>query len=84
MSTNRLSTECFQQACPICGRAVRIELNLKFKTVVCNHCGGNFSASGQNAIVASSSSLPGRQGRKVDALLLKSNRLLQSGKISQC
>ena len=79
-----MSTRYFQQACPICGRTVRIEQKLKFKTVVCSHCGGNFCASGKNEIVASSSSLPGRQGRKVDALLLKSDRLLQSGEVSQC
>ena len=79
-----MSTKYFQQACPICGRTLRIGHSLKFETVVCNHCGGNFSASGSNAIVTSKTSLPGRQGKKVDALILKVDRLLQSGKVSQC
>ena len=74
----------FQQACPICGRTVRIEKRLRFTIVVCQHCGGDFPANGQSGVVHRNTILPMSQAEKIDALLWKSERALRSGKISHC
>ncbi|HBK72930.1 MAG TPA: hypothetical protein DDZ24_01815 [Planctomycetaceae bacterium] len=79
-----MNTRDFQQSCPVCGRLVRIDKSLKFTTVVCQHCGGNFSATGEELVVTTTEKLPGARGRKIDALLCKSDRLLCSKKLSFC
>ena len=79
-----MNTRYFQQSCPVCGRLVRIDNTLKFTVVVCQHCGGNFSATGENLVVTTSKKLPGTRGKKIDALLYKSDRLLGSKKLSHC
>ncbi len=79
-----MNTRYFQQSCPVCGRRVRIENNLKFTTVICQHCGGNFAATGVSTVATNSKMLPGRRGRKIDELLCKSDRLLCSEKLSHC
>ncbi len=79
-----MNTRYFQQSCPVCGRLVRIDKNLKFTTVVCQHCGGNFSATGEKLIGPTFKKLPGERGRRIDALLCESDRLLCSKKLSHC
>ena len=74
----------FQQNCPICGRPVKMKKKLKFMMVVCNHCGGNFKASGRSEGARVNTILPVSQGEKIDALLRKSDRVLRLGKIGQC
>lgn len=36
------------QSCPVCGRALRINVNLIGSRVYCQHCGGGFVASGDD------------------------------------
>lgn len=79
-----MNTQYFQQSCPVCGRLVRIDKNLKFTTVVCQHCGGDFPATGEKPVYTTSKKLPGTRGRKIDALLCESDRLLGSNKLSHC
>jgi hypothetical protein len=74
----------FQQACPICGRTVRIEKSLRFSPVVCQHCGGDFPANDQCRVVHSNTILPVSQAEKIDALLWKSDQALRLGKVSHC
>ena len=74
----------FQQACPICGRTVRIEKSLRFSPVVCQHCGGDFPANDQSRVVHSNTILPVSQAEKIDALLWKSDQALRLGKVSHC
>jgi len=40
----RSSELCFNQACPVCGRRLRIRLQLLGRRVYCQHCGGGFTA----------------------------------------
>ena len=61
-----------------------MEEDLKFMTVVCNHCGGKFKASGRSEVALGNTILPVSQGEKIDALLRKSERVLRLGKIGQC
>lgn len=35
----------FHQGCPVCGRTLRIGVNLLGSRVYCQHCGGGFRAS---------------------------------------
>lgn len=35
---------CFNQSCPVCGRRLRIRLQLLGRRVYCQHCGGGFQA----------------------------------------
>ena len=39
----------FYQACPVCGRSLRINAQLLGSRVYCDHCGGGFVASGDIA-----------------------------------
>lgn len=34
----------FNQSCPVCGRTVRIRVQLLGRRVYCQHCGGGFTA----------------------------------------
>jgi len=34
----------FQQDCPVCGRILKVRVSYLGKQVVCQHCGGNFTA----------------------------------------
>ena len=79
-----MSKRYFQQSCPVCGRLVRIDKHLKFETVVCQHCGGNFTATDKPITISRSDELPGRQGRRIGRLLMKSEQLLRSAKASDC
>lgn len=74
----------FQQACPICGRTVRIEKRLRFSAVVCQHCGGDFHANDQSRVVQSNTILPMSQAEKIDVLLWKSDQAIRLGKVSHC
>lgn len=74
----------FQQACPICGRTVRIDKSLRSSPVVCQHCGGDFPADDQSRVVHSNTILPVSQAEKIDALLWKSDQALRLGKVSHC
>ena len=79
-----MSKRYFQQSCPVCGRLVRVEKHLKFETVVCQHCGGNFTATDKPITISRSDELPGRQGKRIGRLLRKSEQLLRSAKASDC
>ncbi len=53
-------------------------------TVVCNHCGGKFKASGRSEVARVNTILPVSQAEKIDALLWKSDQALRLGKVSHC
>ncbi len=36
---------CYHQACPVCGRNLRIRVMLLGRLVYCQHCGGGFTAT---------------------------------------
>lgn len=40
-----ISPVYFHQGCPVCGRTLRIGVNLLGSRVYCQHCGGGFQAS---------------------------------------
>lgn len=35
----------FHQACPVCGRQLRVRVSLLGQRVFCQHCGGGFTAT---------------------------------------
>ena len=74
----------FQQSCPVCGRLVRIEKSLRYQTVVCQHCGGDFTATDKPITVSGSEELPGKQGKKISRLLMRSDQLLRSARTTYC
>ena len=74
----------FQQHCPICGRTLRIESRLVGTNVVCQHCGGNFSAKVQKVRYRCDTILPVGRQTKIEALLLQGSRVIHSGKASKC
>jgi hypothetical protein len=39
------ATVHFHQACPVCGRQLRVRLSLLGQRVYCQHCGGGFVAT---------------------------------------
>lgn len=68
----------FGQACPICGRMLRISVMLLGRRVYCQHCGGGFvaadeSLAGGTAPVADRSRAC---DEAVDALLAKADAVL--------
>ncbi|NBX29757.1 hypothetical protein EBR04_04800 [bacterium] len=68
----------FGQACPICGRKLRIAVNLLGRRVYCQHCGGGFVAA--DAALRSGEPATGGAARAcdqaVDALLAKAEAVL--------
>ena len=68
----------FAQSCPICGRTLRIAVNLLGSRVYCQHCGGGFMAaddSMRSAITADSEAARACD-ETVDALLAKAEAVL--------
>ena len=69
----------FGQACPICGRKLRIAVNLLGRRVYCQHCGGGFVAADESL---RSGELPADGTSRasceqaVDALLAKAEAVL--------
>jgi len=74
----------FQQHCPICGRTLRIESRLVGTNVVCQHCGGDFSAKFQKTRYHCDTIMPFCRQTKIEALLLQGSRVIHSGKASKC
>jgi hypothetical protein len=71
-----ISPVYFHQGCPVCGRTLRIGVNLLGSRVYCQHCGGGFRASdaalgaGRDAAERPSASI-------VDELLERAELVLQ-------
>lgn len=61
----------FNQSCPVCGRTVRIRVQLLGRRVYCQHCGGGFTA-----VDASLGTGPSTHDR-VDDLLARATRALE-------
>lgn len=61
----------FNQVCPVCGRPVRIRVNLLGRRVYCQHCGGGFTA--RDPAVGSGPSTEDR----ADELLARANDRLE-------
>ncbi len=61
----------FNQSCPVCGRTVRIRVQLLGRRVYCQHCGGGFTA-----LDASLRAEPPVHDR-VDELLARASRQLE-------
>lgn len=46
----------FYQACPVCGRSIRMPVQYFGRAVTCVHCGGEFRADDHSAAVSSAQS----------------------------
>lgn len=68
----------FGQACPICGRMLRIAVNLLGSRVYCQHCGGGFMAVDESMRSGSAPVADGARAcdEAVDALLAKAEAVL--------
>ena len=68
----------FAQSCPICGRKLRIAVNLLGSRVYCQHCGGGFMAADDSMRSASAPDLHVARAcdETVDALLAKAEAVL--------
>ena len=47
----------FYQACPICGRSLRVPVQYFGRPMSCSHCGGEFHADGDDARLSRSPKL---------------------------
>ncbi|MFM8634973.1 MAG: response regulator [Planctomycetia bacterium] len=66
----------FHQSCPVCGRTLRIGVNLLGSRVYCQHCGGGFRAS--DASLSDHGAAAERPSRSiVDELLERAELVLQ-------
>ncbi|MFM7035373.1 MAG: response regulator [Planctomycetia bacterium] len=66
----------FHQSCPVCGRTLRIGVNLLGSRVYCQHCGGGFRAS--DACLSDQGAASERPSRSiVDELLERAELVLQ-------
>jgi len=68
----------FGQACPICGRKLRIAVNLLGRRVYCQHCGGGFVAADESLRLGEVSADDASRAcdQTVDALLAKAEAML--------
>lgn len=68
----------FGQACPICGRMLRIAVNLLGRRVYCQHCGGGFVAADESlrTEAASGANHSRAYDPAIDALLAKADAVL--------
>ena len=68
----------FAQSCPICGRTLRIAVNLLGSRVYCQHCGGGFMAADDSmrSAVTPDSDAARACDETVDALLAKAEAVL--------
>jgi len=68
----------FGQSCPICGRRLRIAVNLLGRRVYCQHCGGGFVAADESMRrgEVSADDAPRSCGHAVDTLLAKAEAVL--------
>lgn len=66
----------FHQSCPVCGRTLRIGVNLLGSRVFCQHCGGGFRAS--DASLSDQGTTSDRPSQSiVDELLERAELVLQ-------
>lgn len=66
----------FHQGCPVCGRTLRIGVNLLGSRVYCQHCGGGFRAS--DASLTDAGDVADRPAMSVvDELLERADLILQ-------
>lgn len=68
----------FGQSCPICGRRLRIAVNLLGRRVYCQHCGGGFVAADESLRrgAVSADDTPRPCDHAVDTLLAKAEAVL--------
>lgn len=74
----------FNQGCPVCGRMLRVPVQLLGHRVYCQHCGGGFVAT--STITASADDRAGPRSRSevVDELLARATAQLQEGLHDGC
>ena len=65
----------FHQGCPVCGRMLRIGVQLLGSRVYCQHCGGGFRASDASLTDKNAGERPSRT--VVDELLERAELVLQ-------
>ncbi|MDA1040289.1 MAG: response regulator [Planctomycetota bacterium] len=65
----------FHQGCPVCGRMLRIGVQLLGSRVYCQHCGGGFRASDASLADENAGERPSRT--VVDELLERAELVLQ-------
>ena len=61
----------FNRSCPVCGRLLRIRVQLLGQRVYCQHCGGGFTAVDESL----SAGAPGLE--RVDDLIARADRVLE-------
>ncbi|MDA7886383.1 hypothetical protein N9B10_05820 [Pirellulales bacterium] len=79
-----MTNNFFHQHCPVCGRALRIEIKLADTDVVCQHCGGDFLAIDQKCQHRSDTILPGSRQVKIESLLIQGSRVIHSQRACRC
>ncbi len=66
------SSSVFYQACPVCGRSIRMPVQYFGRQITCVHCGGEFRAdvhsAGDTTRCSASTSMPGLLPAGVHAL----------------
>jgi len=67
----------FHQGCPVCGRTVRIGVQLLGRRVYCQHCGGGFRACDASLGQACRDAEERPQSAIVDELLERASLMLQ-------
>lgn len=66
------------QGCPVCGRTLRISVSLIGSRVYCQHCGGGFVASGEEASSPAPVSTPQPDvSARADELLERAAKVLE-------
>lgn len=68
----------FSQACPICGRMLRIVVKLLGRRVYCQHCGGGFVAADETMRAAAAAPAEGSRPceQTVEQLLARAEAVL--------
>jgi hypothetical protein len=61
----------FNRSCPVCGRLLRIRVQLLGQRVYCQHCGGGFTAVDESLAAGA----PPRD--RVDDLIARADRVLE-------
>lgn len=65
----------FFQPCPVCGRSLRIRVNLLGRRVFCEHCGGAFTAR-DASLAAADPVAPVPLADRVEDLLARASLVL--------
>jgi hypothetical protein len=74
----------FNQACPVCGRTLRVQVKLLGRQVYCQHCGGGFVAVAEGMHATDSQDRFQSRAEVIDDLLARASVQLQGAARSSC